>query len=68
MDLNNYQKKEKLGKGLNDIVYKVLDIIENKFYALKIIDSKKDYEKEIEVMKNIKNDYIIKIKDNFFVR
>ena len=52
MDLNNYQKKEKLGKGLNGTVYKVLDIIENKFYALKIIDSKK--EKEIEEMKNIK--------------
>ena len=28
--------------------------------------NKPDFEKEIEVMKNIKNKYIIELKDNFY--
>ena len=29
-------------------------------------DLSKEYEKEVEVMKKIKSEYIIKLKDNFF--
>ena len=61
-----YQKKGKLGSGKFGKVYKVLDITENKFYALKVIeDNYDDYEKEVGIMKNIKSEYIIKLKDNF---
>ena len=64
---NKYQKENKIGKGLNK-VYKVKDKTENenKFYALKIIDDIENYEKEIVLMKNIKSDYVIKLKDNFY--
>ena len=62
-------------KELLVIIYKVLDNETNNFYALKLITIdkndelkkiEKEYEKEIEVMKNIKNKYIIKLKDNFY--
>ena len=44
---NKYQKENKIGKGLNGNVNKVKDKTENenKFYALKIIDDKQDYDK-----------------------
>ena len=62
-----YQKKGKIGRGLNGIVSKVLDITDNKLYALKIIEDDNDeFEKEVEIMKNIKSEYIIKLKDNFY--
>ena len=63
---SKYQKENKLGKGYNGNVYKVIDKNENKYYALKIIDNKSDYVKEIEIMKKIKSKYIIKLKDYFY--
>ena len=48
---NIYQKENKISKGYNGTIYKVLDKRENKSYALKIIDYFENYEKEIEVMK-----------------
>ena len=63
---SKYKKENKIGKGLNGIVYKVLDKTENKHYALKIIDEIENYKKEIEVMKNIKSKYIIQLKDYFY--
>ena len=62
---SKYQKENRINRGLNGIVYKVLDKTENKYYALKILDEKEDYEKEIEVMKNIKSKYTIQLKDYF---
>jgi serine/threonine protein kinase len=76
MSFNNKYKKIKIiGKGSFGNIYKVLDNETNKFYALKLItivnndDLKKfeiEYKKEIEIMKKIKNKYIIKLKDNFY--
>ena len=72
---NIYEPKELIGTGGFGIVYKVLDNRYNKFYALKLITKKKTieipkfkeaYEKEIEVMKNITNKYIIELIDNFY--
>ena len=69
---NKYKKIETIGKGGYGTIYKVLDNKTNNFYALKFItivkndeEKKKDYEKEIEIMKNIKNKYIIELKDYF---
>ena len=62
---SKYQKENRINRGLNGIVYKVLDKTENKYYALKINDDKEEYEKEIEVMKNIKSKYTIQLKDYF---
>ena len=41
---------------------------DEKHYALKMMkkDLSKEYEKEVEVMKNIKSEYVIKLKDNFY--
>ena len=66
IDKNKYKKIKKINKGLNGIIYKVLDTIENKYYAIKIIDYAEYYQKEIEIMKNIKSKYVIKLKDNFY--
>ena len=63
---NKYQKIKRINKGINGIVFKVIDNTENKYYALKIIYDIENYEKEIEVMKNIKSKYIIKLKDYFY--
>ena len=72
---NKYEKIKSIGKGTFCNIYKVLDNETNKFYALKLIiivnndeliEFKKEYEKEIEVMKNIKSKYIIELKDNFY--
>ena len=68
---NRYEKIELIGKGTFGNIYKVLDIETNNFYALKLIkidknDELKNLEKEIEVMKNIKNKYIMELKDNFY--
>ena len=58
---NKYEQKEIIGRGGFGIIYKVFDNKNNKFYTLKFISNKfkKEYENEIEVMKNIKNKYII---------
>ena len=70
---NKYEQKNLIGKGRTGIIYKVLDNKINKFYALKFISNienienfKKEFEKQIEIMKNIKNKYIIDLKDNFY--
>ena len=65
---NKYKVVDTIGKGGFGIIYKVLEIETNKFYALKFIsivknddikNFKEQYEKEIEVMKTMKNKYII---------
>ena len=65
-----YVKKALIGKGGFGEIFKVLDNETNKFYALKYIAMNKDdikkIEKEITVMKNIENDYIIKLKEFFY--
>jgi len=65
-----YVKKAFIGKGGFGEIYKVLDNETNNFYALKFIAMNKDdikkIEKEITVMKNIENDYIIKLKEFFY--
>ena len=72
---NKYTQKKIIGRGGFGIIYKVFDNKNNKFYALKFISNveniemnkfKKEYENEIEVMKNIKNKYIIELIDNFY--
>ena len=70
---NKYEQKKLIGKGGIGVVYKVLDNKNNKFYALKFISNiknvkkfKEEYEKHIRIMKNIKNKYIIELKDNFY--
>ena len=71
---NKYEKIKLIGRSCFEI-YKVLDKETNNFYALKLITFvkddekekfKKEYEKEIVVMKNIKNKYIIELKDYFY--
>ena len=73
---NKYKVEDIIGKGGFGIIYKVLEIKTKKFYALKFItivnndeikNFKEQYEKEIEVMKTIKNKYIIELKDYFIV-
>ena len=73
---NKYKSKDIIGKGWFGIIYKVLEIETKKFYALKFITNvnnneiknfKEQYEKEIEVVKTIKNKYIIELKDYFSV-
>ena len=71
-----YVKKAFIGKGGFGEIYKVLDNETNNFYALKFIamnkenkDDIKKIETEITVMKemkNIDNDYIIKLKEYFY--
>ena len=70
---NKYKKIEIIGKGGFGTIYKVKDIKTNNFYALKLItivkndkEKKKEYEKEILIMKNIKNKYIIELIDYFY--
>ena len=68
---NKYECKNIIGEGGLSIVYKVLNITNKEFYALKLFsgefkDLKELYEKEIDVLKNIKNKNIIELKDNFY--
>jgi serine/threonine protein kinase len=67
---NKYECKKIIGKGGNSIVYKVLNITNKEFYALRFFSDYKDsnelYEKEIVALKNIKNKNIIELKDNFY--
>ena len=73
---NKYKVINTIGKGGFGIIYKVLEIKTNKLYALKYITIVKndeiekfreEFENEIEVMKTIKNKYIIELKDYFIV-
>ena len=69
-----YEQKGMKGQGGCGTVFEVVDKEDKQSYALKFIKIKKseseklkkEYDKEIEVMKNIKNKYIIKWKDNFY--
>ena len=71
---NKYKDGKIIGQGGFGIIYKVLEIKTNNFYALKFITIakkdekkiKKEYNKEIAIIKNLKNKYIIELKDNFF--
>ena len=68
---NKYELKNIIAKGGFSMIYKVLDK-NNKIFALKFfsfaqnVKLKEQFENEIEVMKNIKNKYIIELKDNFY--
>ena len=73
---NKYKVISTIGKGGFGTIYKVLKIKTKKFYALKFITIvnnneintfKEGFEKEIEIMKTIKNKYIIELKDYFIV-
>ena len=64
-----YEQKNIIGKGAFSIVYKVLDNKSNKFYALKFITNvknKDDNRKVLDIIKTIKNKYIINFIDNFY--
>ena len=72
---NKYVMKEKIDRGGFGIIYKVIDNKNNNIYALKFIiinkyikleKFKDECKKEINIMKNINNKYIIEIKDNFY--
>ena len=65
---NKYECKNKIGSGGFCTVYKVLNVINKEFYALKLFSGELYdlYEKEIDVLKNIKNKNIIELKDNFY--
>ena len=70
----SYKSEDRIGKGYSGNIYKVLEIGTNKHYALKFFpvvkkeerENFKEFEKDIEVMKNIKNKYIIDFVDYFF--
>ena len=70
-----YEMKEKIGRGRFSEVFKVLDKKDGKFYALKSIakDPKENVnnfinncKEEINIMKSIKSEYIVKLKENFY--
>ena len=76
---NKYRPEKIIGQVAFGIIYKVVEIKTNKFYALKFITIakkskekeiiKQEFDNELNVMKamNItKNKYIIELKDNFF--
>ena len=72
-----YEKKDRLGNGGCGEVYKVLNRNDNKFYALKGIPKKPNENvnnfikvciNEINIMKNIKSKYIVKLIENFYVK
>ena len=70
---NQYEQKNLIKKGRNSCIYKILDKKNNKYYALKFISNKEnienikeEFQKQIELIKNIKNKYIIELKDNFY--
>ena len=67
--INKYQQVRIIKSGAFGILFEVKEISnDEKHYALKMMkkDLSKEYEKEVEVMKNIKSEYVIKLKDNFF--
>ncbi len=72
---NKYKCEDRIGKRRFSYIYKVLDFETKKYYALKFFPFVKNNEikifkgqceREIKVMKYIKNKYIIELKDYFF--
>ena len=71
---NKYKVIDIIGKPSFGIIYKVLEIGTENLYALKLTFashndnkiSKEHFEKKIQILKNIKNKYIIELKDYFF--
>ena len=70
-----YEIKDKIGRGRYGEVFKVLDKKDGKFYALKSIvknpmenvnDFIKNCKERINIMKSIKSEYIVKLKENFY--
>ena len=65
--MNKYQQKELIKNGGFGIIFKVIDLNNNKFYALKFIKNDiNSCKTEINIMKNIKSKYIVELKDNFY--
>ena len=67
--IDKYQQVRIIKSGAFGTLFEVKEISnDEKHYALKMMkkDLSKEYEKEVEVMKNIKSEYVIKLKDNFF--
>ena len=67
--IDKYQQVRIIKSGAFGTLFEVKEISnDEKYYALKMMkkDLSKEYEKEVEVMKNIKSEYVIKLKDNFF--
>ena len=69
----NYNDKYQQIKILNINNFSLLIEVKEKndeknHYALKIIKNNlnEEYKKEIEIIKNIKSKYVIKLKDNFY--
>jgi len=69
----NYNDKSQQIKNINisnfGLIIEVIDKNNEKnYFALKIMknNSYEEYKNEIEVMKKIKNKYIIELKDNFY--
>ena len=71
---NKYKVIDIIGKPSFGIIYKVLEIGTENLYALKLTFashnvkkiSEEHFEKKIQILKNIKNKYIIELKDYFF--
>ena len=65
---HKYERKMLIEKRTFSTIYKVLNNKNNKFYDLKFIKTtnKNFKEKEIAIMRNIKNKYIIEIEDYFY--
>ena len=66
---DKYQLVKILNSGTFGTVFEVKEKLnEKKHYALKLMKKNlsKGYENEIDAMKNIKSEYIIKLKDNFY--
>ena len=70
-----YEQKARLGNGTFGQVLKVLDKKDNKFCALKFIIPKnnenvndliKECKKEIDIMKKIKSEYVVKLIEHFY--
>jgi len=65
---NKYKIIAIINLGRINSIFKVLDINNNKYYALKNFyhHDKEFYSKEIKIMKSLKSKYIIELKDNFY--
>ena len=72
---NKYKRIDRIDRGGYGEVYKVLDEKDGKYYALKTIAKKFDQNKndfiqncesEINKMKNLKSEYVVKLKDYFY--